>query len=39
MARYFQGIDELIDKTLPTAIKFSKDLEIDEALSKFLLMH
>ena len=31
----FQNIDELMDKTLPSAIKFSKDLNLDEALSKF----
>lgn len=29
-----QSVDELIDKTLPSTIKFSRDLAIDEALSE-----
>ena len=30
-----QHIDELIERTLPSTIKFTGPLQIDEALSKF----
>ena len=33
----FQDVDELINRTLPSSIKFSQDLKLDEALSKFWL--
>ena len=33
----FQDVEELINRTLPSSIKFSQDLKLDEALSKFWL--
>lgn len=35
---YFQSLDELSEKAVPTAIKFQRILNIEDPLSKYLLM-